>query len=141
MEAVNTSPSNNLVYGTLHYGDSWPGNTHTGDSTDPPAYVAENFFTYAVEWEEGEIRWYVDDVHFETQNDWYSNGNAFPAPFDKDFHLLLNVAVGGQWPGDPDGTATFPQEMVVDYVRVFECSLDTTTGKGCGVKDPAIVPL
>ena len=51
---------------------------------------------------------------------WDSVGNPFPAPFDVDFHLLLNLAVGGNWPGNPDGTTVFPQEYVIDYVRVYQ---------------------
>ena len=48
------------------------------------------------------------------------SGNPFPAPFDVDFHLLLNLAVGGNWPGNPDGSTVFPQEYVIDYVRVYQ---------------------
>ncbi|HRR57691.1 MAG TPA: hypothetical protein P5057_12060, partial [Acidobacteriota bacterium] len=63
-----------------------------------------------------------------TQTDWYTEapeapeapGAPFPAPFDQRFHLLMNVAVGGNWPGAPDATTQFPQEMVVDYVRVYQ---------------------
>ena len=51
------------------------------------------------------------------------------------------VAVGGNWPGPPNDQTTFPQEMVVDYVRIYECSLDAVTGHGCGASDPNVVPL
>ncbi len=53
------------------------------------------------------------------------------APFNERFHLLLNVAVGGEWPGAPNDQTSFPQEMVVDYVRVYECEDDPQTGQGC----------
>jgi len=89
----------------------------------------------------GQIRWFVDDVRYATQTSWYSEGHPFPAPFDQRFHLLLNVAVGGNWPGPPNDQTTFPQEMVVDYVRVYECSLDPVTGRGCGRSDPNVEPL
>ncbi len=79
----------------------------------------------------GEIRWYVDDVLFLTQNEWNSKGHPFPAPFDQRFHLLLNVAVGGAWPGPPDASSIFPQTMLVDFVRVYQCSVDPETGRGC----------
>ncbi len=131
MEAVNTSPTLNEVHGTLHYGDSWPGNWHSGEPYSPPLFVGDTFYTYAAEWEEGEIRWYVDDVHFLTQNDWNTKGHPFPAPFDQRFHLLLNVAVGGAWPGPPDASTTFPQTMLVDFVRVYQCTVDGETGRGC----------
>lgn len=137
MEAVNLrtgGETDNRVYGTLHYGGSWPNNTHTGSPYDPADDVTENFHTYAVEWEEGEIRWFVDDHLYATQTDWYSDGGAYPAPFDQRFHILLNVAVGGQWPGPPNGDTVFPQRMVVDYVRVYTCDTDPSTGHGCGTR-------
>ncbi len=109
------------VYGTLHYGGEYPNNTHTGDffTLDSSTFAAD-FHVFTVEWEEGEIRWYVDDIHYQTQTDWYSVGNDYPAPFDKRFHLILNVAVGGNWPGNPDASTIFPQTMVVDWVRVYQ---------------------
>jgi len=144
MEAINLKAAGaepNRVHGTLHYGDGWPNNVHSGEHHDPPGDVTTEFHTYAVEWERGEIRWYVDDVHFATQNTWYSAGNAYPAPFDKRFYLILNLAVGGEWPGWPDDTTTFPQELVLEYVRVYRCAADPTDGIGCGTVDPAVVPL
>jgi len=141
MEAVNLRAGANLVHGTLHYGGAWPANVHTGTSTQPSSNAWENFHVYAVEWEEGIVRWFVDDAHYETQNDWYSSAAAYPAPFNERFHVILNVAVGGAWPGPPNDSTTFPQEMVVDYVRVYECSLDSATGHGCGTTDPSVTPL
>jgi len=131
MEAVNLNPSE-AVHGTLHYGGAWPENTNTGLSTTPSSNPWENFHLYAVEWEEGEVRWFVDDVHYQTQTEWFSSAAPYPAPFDQPFHILLNVAVGGSWPGPPDSSTTFPQEMLVDYVRVFTCAADPETGRGCG---------
>ena len=51
---------------------------------------------------------------------WYSDAAPFPAPFNKRFHLLINLAVGGEWPKPPDGTTVFPQDLVIDYVRVYQ---------------------
>ena len=51
---------------------------------------------------------------------WYSSSAPYPAPFNKRFHLLINLAVGGNWPGNPDGSTVFPQDLVVDYVRVYQ---------------------
>jgi hypothetical protein len=77
-----------------------------------------------VEWEPDEIRWYVDGsrYHRVTSATWYSTaapGND-RAPFDSPFHLLLNLAVGGNWPGSPNGTTVFPASLQVDYVRVSQ---------------------
>jgi beta-glucanase (GH16 family) len=65
------------------------------------------------------MRWYVDDHLYQTQTNWHTRTGAFPAPFDQRFHLILNLAVGGNWPGNPDATTVFPQTMTVDYVRVY----------------------
>lgn len=62
----------------------------------------------------------MDGQHYLTQTRWHTQSAAYPAPFDQRFHLLLNVAVGGNWPGDPDDTTVFPQTMEVDYVRVYQ---------------------
>ncbi|MCG8671880.1 MAG: glycoside hydrolase family 16 protein, partial [Pseudomonadales bacterium] len=121
MEAVNLkTPNNGTVHGTLHYGGEWPRNVHTGDSFTPNQNPADSFHDYEIQWEEGEIRWYVDGQHFQTQTDWHSEKAPYPAPFDQRFHLLLNVAVGGNWPGNPNNSTRFPQTMQVDYVRVYQ---------------------
>lgn len=126
MENVGYEPS--TVHGTLHFGSSWPNNQYKGapyETTGWPFW--REFYDFALEWEEGEIRWYVNNTLFQTlgEGDWESKGYEFPAPFNQRFHLLLNVAVGGNWPGNPDGTTEFPQEMTVDYVKVYK---DATTG-------------
>jgi beta-glucanase (GH16 family) len=140
MEAVNLNPDNE-VHGTLHFGGAWPENTSQGTSTTPSSPAWETSHLYAVEWEEGEIRWFVDDEHYATQTEWHTQAAAFPAPFNQDFHIVLNLAIGGNWPGPPDASTTFPQSLIVDYVRVYACSLDVDTGHGCGSKDPDIAPL
>ena len=137
------------VYGTLHYGRAWPGNVSSGEPYKLPtgASPADDFHTYALEWEDGEIRWYVDGFHYQTQRTagWYSQymlsgiltDAPMGAPFDKSakFHMLLNLAVGGAWAGSVNSKGVddtiFPQTMQVDYVRVYECKASATTGKGC----------
>jgi beta-glucanase (GH16 family) len=118
MELVGHEP--NKIYGSLHYGGAWPNNTFVNAShTLPAGNFSDDFHTFRLEWKPGEIRWYMDDVLYHTRTQWWSSNGPFPAPFDKRFHLLLNVAVGGNWPGSPDATTTFPQRMEVDYVRVY----------------------
>lgn len=110
-----------VVWGTLHYGKQWPGNKHTGDTYKlERGNFTDDFHTFALEWEEGEIRWYVDGKLVQTQTKWDSNGGQFPAPFDQEFHILLNLAVGGGFLGNPDATTKFPREMHVDFVRVYQ---------------------
>ncbi len=119
MEYVGQTP--NKVFGTIHYGDNWPGNQYKGnDYFLPSGTFHDGFHVFAIEWEPHEIRWYVDGILYSVQNDWYSTGGAYPAPFDHDFHILLNCAVGGNLPGPPDGSTVFPQEYVIDYVRVYQ---------------------
>ncbi len=110
------------VYGTLHYGNDSPNNTHTGTNYTIPLGndFYDDFHTFTLEWEENEMRWYVDGILYQTQTQWFTPNGIYPAPFDKQFHLLLNVAVGGNWPGYPDGTTQFPQRMYIDYVRVYQ---------------------
>ena len=108
-------------HGTIHYGGGSIGHQFSGQPyTLPSGTFPETYHTFAIEWEPQEIRWYVNDTHFATRTGWSSAAAPYPAPFDQPFHLLLNVAVGGVWPGYPDETTVFPQRMLVDYVRVFQ---------------------
>ncbi len=126
------------VLGTLHYGSGWPANTHEGkDFVFPQGGTIEDFHVYTLEWEPGEMRWYVDAQLYQTQSFWWSssgrdgrgNGvnprresdlNPWPAPFDQPFYIVMNVAVGGRFLGNPDAATVFPVDMVVDYVRVYD---------------------
>ncbi len=119
MELLGHDPAK--VYGTLHYGGEWPNNVHTGKSYSlPQGNFSGDFHLFSIEWDTTQFRWYVDDIFYQSQTQWYSSQAEYPAPFDEYFYLLLNVAVGGNWPGNPDNSTIFPQKMVVDYVRVFK---------------------
>jgi beta-glucanase (GH16 family) len=129
MEYVGQKPDQ--VLGTIHYGGTWPDNQSSSSTyTLPSGDFHDGFHTFALEWEPCTMRWYVDDVLTATRHSWESTGVYYPAPFDQAFHLLLNLAVGGNLPGPPDGSTVFPQEMVVDWVRVYQkgdwspCSLE-----------------
>ncbi|MFB9274006.1 carbohydrate binding domain-containing protein [Cohnella cellulosilytica] len=123
MEALGHEPG--TVHGTLHYGVE---HANTGYSYTLPGgrKFTDDFHTFAVEWEPGELRFYADDILYAVQNDWFAYGYehpdvyTYPAPFDRDFYMQLNVAVGGVWPGNPDASTVFPQRMKVDYVRVYQ---------------------
>lgn len=118
MESKGSIPEQ--IHGTIHYGGEWPDNTYSGNTTNLAAGTATNWHVYAVEWQEGVIRWFVDGQLYSTKTNWYSTNGSYPAPFDVDFHLLLNLAVGGWFPGDPDQTTVFPQDYIIDYVRVYQ---------------------
>lgn len=118
MELLGHEP--NRVHGTLHY--SAPGNGIVYQGTNftlTTGTFADVFQVFRLDWEPHAMRWYVDGKLYQTQTNWLSKAHGFPAPFDRRFHLLLNFAVGGNWPGNPDARTTFPQAMAVDYVRVY----------------------
>ena len=139
MEAVNLDcgASAHEVHGTLHYGGSWPNNVNTGAHVMTQTSAVTAFHEYAVEWEPGVIRWFVDGVHFATQSKWCSEAAPYPAPFDAPFFFIFNVAVGGAWPGPPNASTSFPQTMEIDYVRVYQCDGDM----GCGTTSPDVTPV
>jgi beta-glucanase (GH16 family) len=122
VELVGHEPA--TVHGTLHYGNP---HSFTGDAFAlSDGTFSDQFHHFALEWDPGEIRWYVDGSLYQTLTNWYSqkDGEAaeytWPAPFDREFYLQLNLAVGGNWPGYPDASTEFPQKLEVDYVRVYE---------------------
>ncbi|MEZ6126589.1 MAG: glycoside hydrolase family 16 protein [Planctomycetaceae bacterium] len=110
-----------VLWGTLHYGSAWPGNAHSGTTlVRKDVDFTSDFHVYGLEWESGVMRWLLDGEVWQTQNKWHSSGAPFPAPFDQRFHLILNLAVGGQFLGNADATTKFPAQMLVDYVRVYQ---------------------
>lgn len=120
MEAINLGASGgNTVHGTLHYGGEWPNNVSSGSGYEVATDATTDFHVYALEWDVSEMRWYVDDVLYAMQNNWSTTAAPFPAPFDERFYILLNAAVGGNWPGAPDAATVFPVTTEVDYVRVY----------------------
>lgn len=109
------------IYGTLHWGSPHDSNGTSFTLPGSPDFT-EDYHVFTLEWEPTEFRWYADGVHYHTVTRWRTSapGAVFPAPFDQPFHLLINVAVGGRWPGVPDSTTVFPARMWVDYVRVYQ---------------------
>ncbi len=115
MEMVGKSPS--TTHGTLHWSNTNGSHAEYGGSTTlGSGLLADEYHVYTIVWNSSSIKWYLDDNHFHTTNITESHMTEFHKPH----FFIFNVAVGGNWPGDPDGTATFPQRMVVDYVRVFQ---------------------
>jgi beta-glucanase (GH16 family) len=117
MEHIGSIPD--TAYGTIH-GPGYSGGAGIGGSyTLDEGGFADDYHVFAIEWEPGIIRWYVDGNLFLTLTD-----EDIPADtewvFDHPFFLIMNVAVGGTWPGYPDETTVFPQTMMVDYIRVYQ---------------------
>lgn len=122
MELLGHEP--NVVYGTIHYGE--PHREQQRKFVLEGETFADDYHTYAVEWEPGEIRFYIDGILYHTANDWFTKVEGkgevtYPAPFDQPFYLQMNLAVGGNWPGKPDATTDFENaEFKVDYVKVYQ---------------------
>ncbi len=117
MESIGHQPKR--CYGTIHFGQPWPNNSHLGDTIEvKQGDLSTAFHVYSVEWEPNEVRWYLDGVLYNTKK----NTDVVPQrwPFDQNFHMILNLAIGGDWPGPPDENTTFPKYMFVDYVRVYK---------------------
>jgi len=117
MENIGKEPA--TVHGTIH-GPGYSGAQGIGSpySTPDGKAVADDYHVFAVEWEPNAIRFYVDKDLFATRTPADLPKGA-KWVYDHPFFLLLNVAVGGGWPGSPDATSPYPQEMLVDYVRVY----------------------
>lgn len=122
-----------ITYGTLHYG--LPHEENQGAYTLPEGDFAGDFHTFAVEWLPGRIQWYVDGRRFYETERWFSVGwdgarRACPAPFDHDLYVILNLAVGGRWPGPPDAETDFARaDFEIDYVRVYRKTCQPMEGR------------
>jgi beta-glucanase (GH16 family) len=115
MENIGREPA--VVHGTVH----GPGYSGANGIGKPYQIIsgsfAGDFHVYAVEWEKDQIRWYVDDQLYFSLSPAQVKGKWV---FDHPFFMILNVAVGGGWPGDPNASSTFPQKLTVDYIRVYQ---------------------
>jgi len=114
-------------YGNAHWGNSGDDKQQDkGTYTFPAGSQADNWHVYAVEWQEGELKFYIDDVHYHTINNFDEpNATTHPGPFNIDFYLRLNVAVGGTYLDEPYNDAyndlgQLPADMEVDWVRVYQ---------------------
>ena len=125
MENIGREPS--TVHGTIHFGDPFPNNSATGGTFElNNGAFADDYYVFAVEREPNLIRWLVNDVEYLVK----TPADVAPSnwPFEERFHLILNVAVGGVFPGDPDATTVLPQVLEVDYVRVYDGNKPHVTG-------------
>lgn len=117
MELVGGGPGkDNTVYGTIHFDDNGTYANISKPYAMPTGDFSQKFHVFSILWDENKISWFVDDVEFHTQE----ISSAARKEFQEPYFLLINLAVGGRWPGSPDATTTFPQQMMVDYVRVFQ---------------------
>jgi beta-glucanase (GH16 family) len=115
MEMVGGKGRENQTHGTLH----WDANGHaqTGSSYRiPEGTLADQYHVYSIEWNETHMKWFVNNYNFHT----IDITPAHMSEFHEEFFFIFNIAVGGRWPGNPDSSTIFPQQMKVDYIRVFQ---------------------
>ena len=116
MELLGHEPQK--TYGTIHWGAAGGASTHIGGNYSLSSLTFnDKFHLFSLKWEADKLSFLIDDVVYFTANKSQVNGDY---PFDKPFFFIMNLAVGGNWPGNPDATTVFPQRMIVDYVRVFQ---------------------
>jgi beta-glucanase (GH16 family) len=117
LELLGQEP--NKIYGTLHWGATVLSHSSKGSSyTLPGSSFDQQFHVYSLVWKQDDVRILVDDQEYVHVTSTDVLGS--PYPFNNDFFFIFNIAVGGNWPGNPDNTTIFPQRMIVDYVRVFQ---------------------
>jgi beta-glucanase (GH16 family) len=118
MELVGGGSFNNrTIHGTVHWSENGAHASYGDASTLPSGEMyAEQFHVFSIIWNASSIRFLRDDVQYHDIN---ISGSDLSA-FQNNFFLILNVAVGGNWPGSPNQNTLFPQTMAVDYVRVFQ---------------------
>ncbi len=115
-------------YHTIHYGDPEHSESQGKKTLTDGTTFADDFHVYSFDWEPGLLVWYVDGDEVYRTSEWASGRDeestlTYPAPFDQDFYVILNLAVGGDWPKDPDQAAVEDmenQKLEVDYVRVYQ---------------------
>lgn len=116
----------NKLYGTIHYGNPHAESQGTYTIEDGKKSFSDGFHTFTCDWEPGKITWYVDGKKYHEESNWHSTTEGqgtltYPAPFDQPFYIILNLAVGGSWVGNPNETTNFKNNpFVVDYVRVYQ---------------------
>ena len=127
----------NTILGTLHFGGKWPDNKLASTEVSLPGSLDE-FHTYSIIWDEGRFQWLVDGKLFATKHakDWSTtSSDDANAPFDKPFHLILNLAIGGKLPEERGigglSEQGFPKRMEIDFVRVWKCNAEADSDASC----------
>lgn len=123
MEVFGSAP--NEVYGTIHYGNPHEQKQGKYKLKEGVKDFSEEFHTYSCEWNPDKITWYVDSSKYYETSNWFTKNEGdeaitYPAPFDQEFYIILNLAIGNNWAGLPDENTIFDNPFEVDYVRVLQ---------------------
>mgnify|MGYP006267224659 CR=1 FL=1 len=116
MEMVGGEGSDNVVHGTAHWQDNGFKADFSGSLAISDGILYDEYHVYSIIWTEEKIRWYIDDIQYHEMDITGQFLSEFRAPY----FFIMNVAVGGNWPGSPNSETVFPQRMIVDYIRVFQ---------------------
>ncbi len=116
MEMIGGEGNDNTVHGTVHWDHAGSYASYGNSQTLASGIFADKFHVFTLVWTASTIEWFVDDVRFNV----IDITPAELSEFQEKFFFIFNVAVGGNWPGSPDASTSFPQRMIVDYVRVFQ---------------------
>jgi beta-glucanase (GH16 family) len=116
MEMIGGTGNDNSIHGTVHYDKNGTYVYHGGHKTLASGIFADQYHVFSIIWDETSINWYVDDEIYYSVD----ITPEYMSEFHNKFFFIFNIAVGGNWPGSPDESTSFPQQMKVDYVRVFK---------------------
>jgi beta-glucanase (GH16 family) len=116
MELIGGQGKDNTVYGTVHWDNAGSYASYGDHYSLPTGIFNDKFHVFSIVWDVDNIKWYMDDILFNTIDITPDELDEF----QKSFFVIFNVAVGGNWPGSPDSSTQFPQKMVVDYIRIFQ---------------------
>ena len=108
--------SDKTTYGTAHWDNNGSHAQYGGNTKLTSGVFNDEFHVFSIVWNAQKIMWYLDDVQFHV----IDTTPAGLSEFQEEYFLLVNLAVGGDWPGKPDGTTVLPQQLIVDYIRVFQ---------------------
>ena len=116
MELIGGTGNDNTVYGTAHWDNNNSHAQYGGNTKLAAGVFNDEFHVFSIVWDARKIVWYVDDKQFHI----IDTTPAGLSEFQEEYFLLVNLAVGGDWPGKPNSATVFPQQMKVDYIRVFQ---------------------
>ena len=116
MELVGGPNGDNKTHGTVHWEDQGAHADYGGSNTLGSGIFADEFHVFSIIWDNNQIVWLRDDIQYHVVN----ITSPEMTEFHQNFFLIMNIAVGGTWPGNPDQTTVFPQTMAVDYIRIFQ---------------------
>lgn len=116
MEKIGGTGNEHTVYGTTHWDNAGSHASYGGNKNLGAISLKNEFHVYSIVWNSQSITWFIDDEQYHVIDITPSGLSEF----HEDFHLLINCAVGGNWPGNPDASTLFAQYLIVDYIRVFQ---------------------